>query len=170
MKEDPIQRHSELVTLIAYHHQRYYQDAVPEISDAEYDELESELRDLEFAFPELITAQSPSQTVGGGVTETFSAVVHRVPMTSLDNAMDADELVAWGERVLKGLPPDSIVNFVCELKIDGLAMSIRYEDGALVQAATRGDGRIGEDVTANVATIAVIPTTCLLYTSDAADE
>ena len=161
MKEDSVQRHSELVTLIAYHRQRYYQDAVPEISDAEYDELESELRDLEFAFPELITAQSPSQTVGGGVTETFSAVVHRVPMTSLDNAMDADELVAWGERVLKGLPPDSIVNFVCELKIDGLAMSIRYEDGALVQAATRGDGRIGEDVTANVATIAVIPTTLI---------
>ena len=161
MKEDSVQRHSELVTLIAYHRQRYYQDAVPEISDAEYDELESELRDLEFAFPELITAQSPSQTVGGGVTETFSAVVHRVPMTSLDNAMDADELVAWGERVLKGLPSDSIVNFVCELKIDGLAMSIRYEDGALVQAATRGDGRIGEDVTANVATIAVIPTTLI---------
>jgi len=161
VKEDSVQRHSELVTLIAYHRQRYYQDAVPEISDAEYDELESELRDLEFAFPELITAQSPSQTVGGGVTETFSAVVHRVPMTSLDNAMDADELVAWGERVLKGLPPDSIVNFVCELKIDGLAMSIRYEDGALVQAATRGDGRIGEDVTANVATIAVIPTTLI---------
>ena len=161
MKEDSIQRHSELVTLIAYHRQRYYQDAVPEISDAEYDELESELRDLEFAFPELITAQSPSQTVGGGVTETFSAVVHRVPMTSLDNAMDADELVAWGERVLKGLPSDSIVNFVCELKIDGLAMSIRYEDGALVQAATRGDGRIGEDVTANVATVAVIPTTLI---------
>ena len=161
MKEDPIQRHSELVTLIAYHRQRYYQDAAPEISDAEYDELESELRDLEFAFPELITEQSPSQTVGGGVAETFSAVVHRVPMTSLDNAMDADELMAWGERVLKGLPPDSMVQFVCELKIDGLAMSIRYEDGALVQAATRGDGRIGEDVTANVATIAVIPTTLI---------
>ena len=161
MKEDSIQRHSELVTLIAYHRQRYYQDAAPEISDAEYDELESELRDLEFAFPELITDHSPSQTVGGGATETFSAVVHRVPMTSLDNAMDADELVAWGERVLKALPPDSIVHFVCELKIDGLAMSIRYEDGALVQAATRGDGRIGEDVTANVATIAVIPTTLI---------
>jgi DNA ligase (NAD+) len=87
---------------------------------------------------------------------TFATVVHRVPMTSLDNAMDADELIAWGDRVHRGLG-GAATQFVCELKIDGLAMSLRYEDGRFVQAATRGDGRAGEDVTANVATIAGLP-------------
>ena len=154
---DPAIRHAELARLIDYHRQRYYLDDSPEISDAEYDELERELRSIEAEHPELATESSPTARVGAAATETFSPVEHRVPMTSLDNAMDHAELVAWGERVVKGLPDDATTRYVCELKIDGLAMSLRYEKGVLVQAATRGDGRVGEDVTANVATIAVVP-------------
>ncbi len=154
---DPAIRHAELARLIDYHRQRYYLDDSPEISDAEYDELERELRSIEAEHPELATESSPTARVGAAATETFSPVEHRVPMTSLDNAMDHAELVAWGERVVKGLPDDANTRYVCELKIDGLAMSLRYEKGVLVQAATRGDGRVGEDVTANVATIAVVP-------------
>ena len=154
---DPAIRHAELARLIDYHRQRYYLDDSPEISDAEYDELERELRSIEAEHPELATESSPTARVGAVTTETFSQVEHRVPMTSLDNAMDHAELVAWGERVVKGLPDDATTRYVCELKIDGLAMSLRYEKGVLVQAATRGDGRVGEDVTANVATIAVVP-------------
>ena len=154
---DPAIRHAELARLIDYHRQRYYLDDSPEISDAEYDELERELHSIEAEHPELATESSPTARVGAAATETFSPVEHRVPMTSLDNAMDHAELVAWGERVVKGLPDDATTRYVCELKIDGLAMSLRYEKGVLVQAATRGDGRVGEDVTANVATIAVVP-------------
>ena len=154
---DPAIRHAELARLLDYHRQRYYLDDSPEISDAEYDELERELRSIEAEHPELATESSPTARVGAVTTETFSPVEHRVPMTSLDNAMDHAELVAWGERVVKGLPDDATTRYVCELKIDGLAMSLRYEKGVLVQAATRGDGRVGEDVTANVATIAVVP-------------
>ncbi|NDE58541.1 MAG: NAD-dependent DNA ligase LigA [Acidimicrobiia bacterium] len=154
---DPAIRHAELARLIDYHRQRYYLDDSPEISDAEYDELERELRSIEAEHPDLATESSPTARVGAAATETFSPVEHRVPMTSLDNAMDHAELVAWGERVVKGLPDDATTRYVCELKIDGLAMSLRYEKGVLVQAATRGDGRVGEDVTANVATIAVVP-------------
>ena len=154
---DPAIRHAELARLIDYHRQRYYLDDSPEISDAEYDELERELRSIEAEHPELATESSPTARVGAAATETFSPVEHRVPMTSLDNAMDHAELVAWGDRVVKGLPDDATTRYVCELKIDGLAMSLRYEKGVLVQAATRGDGRVGEDVTANVATIAVVP-------------
>lgn len=154
---DVVARHAELTRLIDYHRERYFGDDSPEISDAEYDEFERELRAIERDHPELATDSSPSARVGGVTTETFSPVEHRVPMTSLDNAMDHSELVAWGERVLKGLPDGEPTAYVCELKIDGLAMSLRYENGVLVQAATRGDGRVGEDVTANVATIAVVP-------------
>jgi DNA ligase (NAD+) len=128
----------------------------PEISDADYDDLVRELRSLEAENPELATDTSPTQQVGAATSATFDPVVHRVPMMSLDNAMNRDELVAWAERVAKGLD-GQVPTFVCELKFDGLAMSIRYEDGQFVQAATRGDGMVGEDVTANVATIADIP-------------
>ena len=153
----PAARVAELRDLIRYHNERYYADDSPEVSDAEYDELVRELRRLEDAHPELADGESPTVAVGAGVlAEAFSPVTHRVPMTSLDNAMDVDELVAWGERVAKGLDGEA-VRYVCELKIDGLAMSLRYEDGRFVQAATRGDGRVGEDVTANVATIGAVP-------------
>ena len=152
-------RHAELLALTAYHRHLYYIVDSPEISDAEYDELDREIRQLEHDFPDLITANSPTQTVGAEIAETFSTVEHRVPMTSLDNAMDSNELLAWGERAAKGLSDKAFVQYACELKIDGLALSLRYENGVLVQAATRGDGRLGEDVTANVLTIDVVPKT-----------
>ena len=149
-------RVEELRAEIRRHNDLYYQDDAPEISDADYDALVRSLAALEDRFPELASASSPTGQVSGAVSATFSPVEHRVPMTSLDNAMDRDELLAWGERLGRGLA-GAEVRYVCELKIDGLAMSLRYEKGRFVQAATRGDGRVGEDVTANVATIASLP-------------
>lgn len=140
---------------IAHHNEMYHGQDSPEISDAAFDELLHKLKEIEAKYPELIEESSPSQIVGSGFT-TFDPVAHRVPMTSLDNAMDGKELQAWGERLVKGLG-NVAMQFVCELKIDGLALSIRYENGALVQAATRGDGKVGEDVTANILTISVVP-------------
>jgi len=139
------------------HRRLYHTLAQPEIADAEYDQMVRELEEIEAVHPELATADSPTLLVGGEISEAFAPVEHRIPMTSLDNAMDVDELRAWGERVLKGLGEDADVRYCVELKIDGLAVSLRYEQGRLVQAATRGDGRVGEDVTANVATIANVP-------------
>ena len=158
---DPAVRVEELRETIRYHNRRYYELDEPEIPDAEWDALMRELLELEEQFPELITPDSPTQVVGGAPSTTFATVVHAVPMMSLDNAMSADELHAWGDRLARRLAElgDSAekVGLVAELKIDGLAVSIRYERGRLVQAATRGDGRAGEDVTANVRTIAALP-------------
>ena len=153
----PEERISALRAEIAHHNERYYADDAPDISDADYDRLVRELAALEAEHPELADSESPTLQVGTGSLNTaFAPVQHSVPMTSLDNAMDAEELAAWGERVAKGLE-GAAAQFVCELKIDGLAMSLRYEQGVFVQAATRGDGKVGEDVTANVATIASVP-------------
>lgn len=152
----PKKKVEELRALIRRHNELYYGSDAPEVSDAEYDQLVRELRDLEAAHPELADAESPSEAVGAAAFTTFDPVVHAVPMTSLDNAMDEAELRAWGDRVVKGLGGEP-ARFVCELKIDGLAISIRYENGVMVQAATRGDGKVGEDVTANVATITSLP-------------
>ncbi len=153
----PAERIAELRAQIAHHNDRYYTHDAPEISDIDYDLLVREVAQLEAEHPELLDVESPTQVVGAGsLNVAFSPVVHRVPMTSLDNAMDDAELSAWGDRIVRGLNGEP-ARFVCELKIDGLAMSLRYEDGRFVQAATRGDGSIGEDVTANVATIDVIP-------------
>ena len=146
----------ELVALIRHHDERYHTLDDPEIPDADFDALVVELRDLEAAHPGLVAADSPTHRVGGGASNTFAEVEHGSPMRSLDNAFDMDELRAWDERVgrrLGGAPSA----WVCELKFDGLAVSIRYVDGRLVQAATRGDGRFGEDVTANVRTIGDVP-------------
>ena len=151
-------RIEELRAQVRRHNDLYYGSDEPEISDADYDRMVRELRDLEAAHPEFADAESPSEAVGSAASTTFAPVEHRVPMTSLDNAMDADELRAWGERVAKGLD-GAPVAYTCELKIDGLAISIRYENGRYVQAATRGDGRTGEDVTANVGTITTLPRT-----------
>ena len=161
MKKAPAQKSSrsrveELRALIDHHNHLYHGLDAPEVSDAEYDAWARELRGLEAEHPDLFTETSPSQLVGATASTTFDPVQHSVPMTSLDNAMDTIELGAWGDRVTKGLGGEA-AEFVCELKIDGLAVSIRYEKGVLVQAATRGDGKVGEDVTANVSTIAVIP-------------
>ncbi|MGA1439646.1 MAG: DNA ligase LigA-related protein, partial [Ilumatobacteraceae bacterium] len=140
---DPAARIDELRALVAHHNRLYHELDTPEIPDAEFDALVRELRSLEVDHPDLAVDTSPANAVGGAANAAFSAVTHAVPMMSLDNAMDAEELRAWADRVVRGL--DGIVpTFVAELKIDGLAMSLRYEDGRLVQAATRGDGRVGE--------------------------
>jgi DNA ligase (NAD+) len=154
------ERAAALRTEIHEHNRRYHELDDPTISDADYDDLVRELRALEEEFPELITPDSPTQRVGGAPSATFSPVVHRVAMMSLDNAFTEAELQAWGERLQRRLdegdgPVD--VGYVCEPKIDGLAVSIRYEGGRFVQAATRGDGRTGEDVTANIATLSEVP-------------
>ncbi|HEY5663982.1 MAG TPA: NAD-dependent DNA ligase LigA [Ilumatobacter sp.] len=141
---------------VARHNRLYHELDAPELPDAEFDALVRELGRLEAAHPELVGDDSPLHTVGGLASATFAPVTHAVPMTSLDNAMNRDELQAWAERVLKGLD-GAAPRFAAELKIDGLAMSLRYERGVLVQGATRGDGRVGEDVTANVRTIGDIP-------------
>ena len=151
-----VARAAELREQITYHNDRYFGADDPEISDADYDELVRELRQLENQYPEIKPARSILDAPGAPTSTTFAPVTHRVPMMSLDNAMDLDELRAWGERVTKGLDGQP-TRFVCELKIDGLALSLRYENGTFVQAATRGDGKVGEDVTANVRTITEIP-------------
>ena len=149
-------RVEELRELINHHLYRYHVLDDPEVSDAEYDELIGELRALENGFPELITPDSPTQRVGAAPAELFRPVPHRAPMLSLDNAFSEDELRAWGARVDRGLA-GATPTFVCELKIDGVACALTYEDGVLTVAATRGDGRVGEDITANVRTLKSIP-------------
>ncbi len=142
---------------IAHHARLYYQLDQPEISDADFDALVVELRELERRYPALAVAGSPTATVGAPPAGQFAPVVHREPMLSLDNAFELDEVEAWVHRMARLVPEAAAGPFVCELKIDGLAMSLTYERGRYVQAATRGDGRTGEDVTANVATIAQVP-------------
>ncbi|GAA3834743.1 NAD-dependent DNA ligase LigA [Brevibacterium ammoniilyticum] len=148
--------HAELAEQIETHRGAYYRDDQPLVSDAEYDELSRRLEALEEQFPELVTDSSPTQTVGGSVdTSTFAPVEHIGRMYSLDNVFDFEELRAWHDRVRDAVSAKS--KFLCELKIDGLAVNLLYRNGELVRAATRGDGRIGEDITANVRTIADIP-------------
>jgi DNA ligase (NAD+) len=152
---------------IAYHNERYHALDDPVISDADFDALVRELRALEEAHPDLITPDSPTQTVGAGPTTQFAPVVHLVPMQSLDNAFTRDELEAWGRRIERIIGDVSGIGLACELKIDGVAMSLLYEDGRLVRGATRGDGRVGEDLTANVRTIEAIPDRLILDALDA---
>ena len=158
---DPAGRIDELRDAIRHHNRLYYELDSPEIPDTEFDQLLRELIALEDEHPDLISPDSPTQAVGGFATITFSSVEHRVPMMSLDNAFAPSEVVAWGARLQRRFDElgksEESARLVAELKIDGLAVSIRYENGSLVQAATRGDGRVGEDVTANVRTIQGIP-------------
>ncbi|MCL5948659.1 MAG: NAD-dependent DNA ligase LigA [Actinobacteria bacterium] len=142
---------------IAHHAYLYYTLDSPEISDADYDALVRELKSLEDAYPELVTPDSPTQTVGAPPLQSFPPVTHSVPMMSLDNVFSSEELLSWMGRVTRLVPEAASAHIVVEPKIDGVAMSLLYEDGLLVQAATRGDGITGEDVTANVSTIKVIP-------------
>ncbi len=138
----------------------YYEKDAPVSSDAEYDERLRRLSQLEAEFPELASPTSPTQTVGGAATSTFASVQHVERMLSLDNVFSREELLAWTERVHRDLELDEQadeLHWLCELKIDGLAIALLYEKGRLVRAATRGDGRVGEDVTANVRTIATVP-------------
>jgi DNA ligase (NAD+) len=155
MADDPAKRAEVLRELIAHHNQRYFELDDPEITDAEYDELVRELAGIEAAHPELVTEGSPTQQVGGAPVGLFTEVRHRTPMMSLDKTTSYEELLAWGKRMERYISGEVVFN--CELKIDGLAMSLLYEAGRLTRAATRGDGEVGEDVTANVATISAVP-------------
>jgi DNA ligase (NAD+) len=150
-------RIEELRGEIREHNRRYYEEDEPSIPDSEWDALMVELKSLEAEYPELDAPDSPSHSVGGAPGAQFAAVVHSVPMMSLDNAFTFVDLEAWGQRVARGVGAVPVGPLVCELKFDGLAISIRYEKGRLVRAATRGNGRVGEDVTANVRTIADVP-------------
>jgi DNA ligase (NAD+) len=158
------ERHADLAARVERANRLYHVEDAPEISDAEYDQLFRELVALETAYAELITDDSPTQRVGGTPTgDTFSEVRHRRPMLSLSNAFSHDELRAFDARVRRGLglpaapEPAPDLTYVAELKIDGLAITLRYERGRFVQGATRGDGTTGEDVTANLRTIAALP-------------
>ena len=154
--QDPAARAEALRREIEHHSYQYYALDAPTISDAAFDSLMRELREIEVAHPELVTASSPTQRVGGYVGEQFAPVVHERRMYSLDNAMDLDELDEWMERTAeacgRALPP-----LCCELKIDGSSIALTYEDGVLVRAATRGDGTTGEDVTVNMRTVRDVP-------------
>ncbi len=140
---------------IEHNSRLYYEFDAPEISDGAFDSLMRELHSIEAAYPQLVTPDSPTQRVGGYVGERFAPVVHDQRIYSLDNAMDLDELQAWMERTIKAL--GHMPRFVCELKIDGSSIALTYTEGRLVQAATRGDGTTGEDITANAMTVADIP-------------
>ncbi|MBI4484421.1 MAG: NAD-dependent DNA ligase LigA [Acidobacteria bacterium] len=158
MTKPPDQRIQELRDAIRHHEACYYIHAAPEISDEEFDRLLHELERLEAEHPELVAADSPTQRVAGRPVEGFETVEHIVPMLSLDNAYSADELRAFDERVRRGAALGSApVDYVAEMKIDGLSIALTYEDRRLVRGATRGDGTRGEDVTANVRTIRAIP-------------
>lgn len=147
----------QLRVQIAAHNEAYHGRDQPTIPDSVYDQMLRELAQIEERRPDLVTEESPTQMVGSPPNEIFAPVEHKVPMMSLDNAMDLEELQSWYGRVLKGIEGADSCDLICELKFDGLAVSIRYEDGELVQAATRGNGRVGEDVTHNVLTIKGVP-------------
>ncbi|NJK79189.1 MAG: NAD-dependent DNA ligase LigA [Chloroflexaceae bacterium] len=155
--EEPRQRATALRQQLHEHNYRYYVLDDPMVSDAEYDQLMRELRAIEAAFPDLITPDSPTQRVGGAAASQFAKVQHRIPMLSLANALNDEELYAWRERTLRLLGADATLAYVVEPKIDGLAVMLRYQDGQLVLGATRGDGEVGEDVTANLRTVRSIP-------------
>ena len=150
-------RLEELRMLIAHHDYRYYVLDEPEVPDSEYDRLFRELRDLEGAHPDLVTPDSPTQRVGGAPLAAFHEVEHRVPMLSLDNALTAQAMREFDRRVRERLQREGDVVYAAEPKLDGLAINLRYEHGLLVEAATRGDGRRGENVTQNVRTIGAVP-------------
>jgi len=157
-RADALQRLTELREAIHHHDYLYYAEARPEVSDAEYDALMRELRELEAAFPDLVAADSPTQRVAGQPVEAFRPVEHRAAMLSLDNAMSPDDLREFEARLKRALPGASL-QYVCEPKIDGLGIALLYERGRLVRGATRGDGRTGEEVTANLRTIRSLPLT-----------
>ena len=155
-KRNPAARAEKLRSLLHHHSYRYYILDQPEISDAEYDRLFNELKSLEAEHPELTAPDSPTRRVGGAVAEGFASVQHRVPMLSLDNAYNSDELREFEARLRRALPGETF-SYVCEPKVDGLGVALLFEKGLLVRGATRGDGRMGEDVTQNLKTVRTIP-------------
>ncbi len=158
-REQAQARIEELRRLIEYHNYRYYVLDQPEISDEEYDRLFRELVELETQFPELVTPDSPTQRVGAPPLEAFPEHTHREPMLSLDNAFSEEELREFDRRIKRflDLPADALLEYTCELKIDGLAVSLTYENGMLTVGATRGDGYRGEDITPNIRTVRQVP-------------
>ncbi|MEW2258781.1 NAD-dependent DNA ligase LigA [Streptomyces sp. NPDC047869] len=150
------EKHAQLAEQIEEHRFRYYVKDAPVVSDAEFDQLLKSLEALEGRYPELRTPDSPTQKVAGSYATEFTAVEHRERMLSLDNTFNDDELAAWADRIARELGEQEY-HFLCELKVDGLAVNLTYENGRLTRAATRGDGRTGEDITPNVRTIADIP-------------
>jgi DNA ligase (NAD+) len=157
-RADALQRISELREQIRHHDYLYYAQAQPEVSDAEYDALMRELRELEAAFPDLVTPDSPTQRVSGQPVDAFRPVEHRTAMLSLDNATTPEDLREFEARLGRALPGGRF-EYVCEPKIDGLGIALLYERGRFVRGATRGDGRVGEDITANLRTIRSLPVT-----------
>src|SRR3954451_6913492 len=150
--------HTRLALELEGHDRRYYQDDAPAITDAEYDALRVRFNAIEKRFPEFVSTTSPSQKVGAAPSGRFRKVRHSVPMLSLDNAFSEEDVRDFVDRIARFLKlPDDNIDFSAEPKIDGLSMSLRYEDGELVTAATRGDGAEGEDVTANIRTLEDVP-------------
>ncbi len=154
---EPAERVAQLRSSIEYHNYRYHVLDDPELPDAEFDRLLVELRELEARYPALVTPDSPTQRVGGAPSDEFQEVRHRVPMLSIDNAFSREEVLAFDRRIRERLGGDATLDYSAEPKLDGLAISVTWEHGHLVRAATRGDGMTGEDVTANVRTIRSIP-------------
>ena len=157
-KEEAQKRIDELNRLTTYHAQKYYDEDSPEITDFEYDMLMVELRNLEKEYPQFVTQESLTQRVGGTVKEGFEKVEHEVPLQSLQDIFDFEELEAFDERVKKALEIEALP-YVVETKIDGLSVALEYENGIFVRGATRGNGLIGEDITENLKTIKNIPKT-----------
>ena len=157
MKKNPPQRVEELRSLIREHDYNYFVLNQPVISDYDYDQLVQELKNLELANPQWITSDSPTQRVGSDLTKDFATVTHKIPMLSLGNTYSEDELRDFDRRVREGLPSSEEVQYVCELKIDGVSVSLRYVNGKFDVAATRGDGTNGEEVTSNIKTIRSVP-------------
>ena len=151
----PAERIDQLTDLLNHYNYRYYQDSISEISDFEFDKLLKELNELERQYPELMRDDSPTARVGGTITKNFKTVFHRFPMLSLGNTYSEQDLRDFDERVRKGLSGETF-EYVCELKFDGISLSMTYENGVLKQAVTRGDGTRGDDITANVKTIKTI--------------
>lgn len=156
-KDEIAKKIADLRDKLNYHSYLYYVKDAPEISDAEYDALFRELQRLEEENPELITPNSPTQRVGAPPSSKFEQVMHKYPLYSLDNANSGEELMEWYHRLRKTFPEPQPIEFVCELKIDGLAITLSYENGRFVRGATRGDGVVGEDITVNLRTINSIP-------------
>ena len=154
--KDAQKKHRDLTLEIERHNRLYYEEAQPEITDAEFDKLYHELQALEKKYPELVTADSPTQKVGGNPLKEFKRVHHLVPMLSLEKAETKEKLINFESRIKKRLPGESI-EFVLEPKVDGVSISLRYEKGKLTLGATRGDGRAGDDITENLKTIPTIP-------------
>ena len=154
---EEVQRADELRRRLTDHNYHYYVLDDPQIPDSEYDRLFRELQSLERAHPSLLTPDSPTLRVGSAAETSFDAVTHRIPMLSLDNAFSGDELKDFDRRIRDRLKSENDIEYVCEPKLDGLAVSLHYEDGVLLRAATRGDGYTGEDITENIRTIPSVP-------------